>query len=102
MEKEVGALPCNTVQSISAWREAHRFLAAALPSRGRQVLTPRPLPGMVRPEVMVETWEAGRSVSHYIRQPSPVNSTVVSLGVDTYLQMLLADNFVHTDLHPGA
>lgn len=65
------------------------------------MLTPRPLPGMVRPEVMVETWEAGRSVSHYIRQPSPVNSTVVCLGVDTYLKMLLADNFVHTDLHPG-
>lgn len=26
---------------------------------------------------------------------------VVALGVDAYLQMLLRDNFVHTDLHPG-
>lgn len=26
---------------------------------------------------------------------------VVGLGVDAYLKMLLVDNFVHTDLHPG-
>ena len=25
----------------------------------------------------------------------------MALGVDTYLKMLLEDNFVHTDLHPG-
>ena len=67
-----------------------------------QVTTPRPLPGLVRPEVMVETWEDGRSVSHYIRYPHPsLNGRVVCLGLDTYLKMLLQDNFVHTDLHPG-
>ncbi|GFR47223.1 hypothetical protein Agub_g8906 [Astrephomene gubernaculifera] len=101
-----------------------------------QVTTPRPLPGLVRPEVLVETWEAGVSLTSLIRpspapsaascapttapsaashppsvstststsapsSPSPLNTTVVCLGVDTYLQMLLQDNFVHTDLHPG-
>ncbi len=25
----------------------------------------------------------------------------MGLGVDAYLKMLLIDNFVHTDLHPG-
>ena len=25
----------------------------------------------------------------------------MGLGVDAYLKMLLVDNFVHTDLHPG-
>ena len=44
---------------------------------------------------------AGESVAKYIREPSPFNTQIVSLGVDTYLKMLLADNFVHTDLHPG-
>ena len=43
----------------------------------------------------------GESVAKYIREPSPFNTQIVSLGVDTYLKMLLADNFVHTDLHPG-
>lgn len=26
---------------------------------------------------------------------------IAAVGVDTYLKMLLTDNFVHTDLHPG-
>jgi hypothetical protein len=44
---------------------------------------------------------AGESVSKYIREVSPFNTRIVALGVDTYLKMLLQDNFVHTDLHPG-
>jgi len=44
---------------------------------------------------------AGESVSKYIRERSPFNTRIVALGVDTYLKMLLEDNFVHTDLHPG-
>ena len=40
-------------------------------------------------------------MAKYIREPSPFNTQIVSLGVDTYLKMLLADNFVHTDLLPG-
>ena len=31
----------------------------------------------------------------------PLLLQIVALGVDTYLKMLLEDNFVHTDLHPG-
>lgn len=26
---------------------------------------------------------------------------IAAVGVDTYLKMILTDNFVHTDLHPG-
>ena len=37
---------------------------------------------------------AGESVAKYIRQPSPYNTEIVALGVDTYLKMLLHDNFV--------
>ncbi len=33
-------------------------------------------------------------MAKYIRQPSPYNTEIVALGVDTYLKMLLADNFV--------
>lgn len=39
---------------------------------------------------------AGQSVAKYIRNPAPFNTQVVALGVDTYLKMLLTDNFVHT------
>ena len=40
-------------------------------------------------------------MAKYIREVSPFNTRIVALGVDTYLKMLLQDNFVHTDLHPG-
>lgn len=40
-------------------------------------------------------------MAKYIRARSPFNTRIVALGVDTYLKMLLQDNFVHTDLHPG-
>ncbi|CAL8461811.1 g1342 [Coccomyxa elongata] len=65
------------------------------------VTPPLPVPGMATEAVLVETFEAGESVAKYIRQPSPYNTQIVALGVDTYLKMLLHDNFVHTDLHPG-
>ena len=50
---------------------------------------------------------AGESVAKYIRQPSPYNTEIVALGVDTYLKMLLHDNFVvrarmHAALQPLA
>ncbi|KAL4443762.1 hypothetical protein ABPG75_011499 [Micractinium tetrahymenae] len=65
------------------------------------VHVPRPLEGYCTREVLVETFEPGRSVAHFIRTPHPQNTQIVALGVDTYLKMLLQDNFVHTDLHPG-
>ncbi|KAK9819987.1 hypothetical protein WJX72_004814 [[Myrmecia] bisecta] len=65
------------------------------------VTPPYPLPGYETEAVLIETYEPGDSVSKYIRSPTPFNTKIVGLGVDTYLKMLLEDNFVHTDLHPG-
>ncbi|KAL0035601.1 hypothetical protein WJX79_001935 [Trebouxia sp. C0005] len=70
-------------------------------SVSQSVTPPYPFPGCETAEVLIETFEPGESVAKYIREPSPFNTQIVSLGVDTYLKMLLADNFVHTDLHPG-
>jgi len=62
---------------------------------------PLPVPGLISPSVLVETFEEGRSVAGYMKAPSAANTQIVNLGIDTYLRMLLKDNFVHTDLHPG-
>jgi hypothetical protein len=51
--------------------------------------------------VLVESFEAGRSVAVFMKEPHAINTQIVALGVDAYLKMLLTDNFVHTDLHPG-
>lgn len=37
------------------------------------------------------------TLSYFVPQFVPLNPT----GVETYIRMLLLDNFVHTDLHPG-
>lgn len=54
-----------------------------------QVTTPRPLRGLARARVLVESFEPGHSVSAYMRAPSTLNTHIVSLGVDAYLKMLL-------------
>ena len=37
-------------------------------------------------------------MAKYIRQASPYNTQIVALGIDTYLKMLLHDNFVVSGL----
>ncbi|KAL6758164.1 ABC1 family-domain-containing protein, partial [Haematococcus lacustris] len=66
-----------------------------------QVVIPQLFPSLLAEAVMVESYEAGRSVSHICKTRTAINSQIAALGVDTYLAMLLKHNFVHTDLHPG-
>eukprot|EP00898_Chlorokybus_atmophyticus_P002550 jgi/Chlat1/3296/Chrsp22S03447 len=65
------------------------------------VVIPRRIPELSSADVLVESFEAGKSLNHFLRKPSSANNEIVALGVDAYLRMLLYDNFVHTDLHPG-
>lgn len=65
------------------------------------IVIPTLLDDLVSDSVIVESFEEGRSVSHFIKHPGPKNTEIVALGVDAYLKMLLKDNVVHTDLHPG-
>ncbi len=41
-------------------------------------------------------------MSHYTRHATPINTQLVSLGLDTYLAMLLRNNLVHTGGCRGA
>ncbi len=54
-----------------------------------QVRIPHTVLGLVAPSVLVETWEEGKSLSHFCKRHTPINTELVSLGVDTYLSMLL-------------
>ncbi|KAK3267831.1 hypothetical protein CYMTET_23636 [Cymbomonas tetramitiformis] len=72
---------------------------AGLASR---IVIPKVLPSLSSQTVLVETFESGVPVSDFLRKPiAGWGAQIVALGVDTYLKMLLQDNFVHTDLHPG-
>ncbi|KAK2080009.1 hypothetical protein QBZ16_002404 [Prototheca wickerhamii] len=68
-------------------------------------------PALAAPEALVESFEEGELISRYISQgdadeaATPVVAWVkrrlAGLGLACYLKMLLRDNFVHADMHPG-
>ena len=70
---------------------------------------PTPIPGLATEEVLVETYEQGVSIASYLLSPeaakeqlgNPQNKTLAGLGVKTLFKMLIDDNFLHADLHPG-
>lgn len=66
-----------------------------------RVRSPRPVPGLVTEAVLVETFVKGEGLGDAIKRKSIHNSELCSLGVYTYMLMLLRDNFIHQDLHPG-
>lgn len=68
----------------------------------RNLSFPRPIFPLVAPGVLVETFEEGVLISKLVHSPDGRDSVHVAVtGMQSYLQMLLKDNFVHADLHPG-
>lgn len=68
----------------------------------RNLSFPAPVYPLVAPSVLVETFEEGRLISTYVDKPTNKYSIqLANIGLSCYLQMLLKDNFVHADLHPG-
>lgn len=63
---------------------------------------PRPLYPFVSQSVLIESFEDGDLISNLVHNPDYQTSIEVShTGVDVYLKMLMRDNFLHADLHPG-
>lgn len=70
----------------------------------RDVSFPKPVYPLVHPAVLVESFEHGESVSLYVdgvRGNEHINSALAHIGTHALLKMLLVDNFVHADMHPG-
>lgn len=70
----------------------------------KDVSFPKPLYPLVHPAVLVETYEHGDSVMHYVDElegHERIKSALAHIGTHALLKMLLVDNFVHADMHPG-
>ncbi|KAG0579209.1 hypothetical protein KC19_4G081900 [Ceratodon purpureus] len=67
----------------------------------KTVVWPKLIPDLVSEGVIVETFERGSALHEFLRKRSTLNTQIAAVGVDAYLKMILTDNFVHTDLHPG-
>jgi len=63
---------------------------------------PVPLFPLVSADVLVESFEEGDHITRYIETAGcPYNHRLSELGSGTMLQMMLVDNLIHSDLHPG-
>ncbi|KAL5730703.1 hypothetical protein ACHQM5_003498 [Ranunculus cassubicifolius] len=75
--------------------------------KAKNVSFPRPLYPLVHPAVLVETYEQGESVSRYIDDDDELTGSdktkraLAHIGTHALLKMLLEDNFIHADMHPG-
>ncbi|KAL7130166.1 hypothetical protein ABFS83_13G115200 [Erythranthe nasuta] len=70
----------------------------------KDVSFPKPVYPLVHPAVLVETFEHGESVAHYVDElegNERIKSALAHIGTHALLKMLLVDNFVHADMHPG-
>lgn len=70
----------------------------------KDVSFPKPVYPLVHPAVLVETYENGESVSHYVdgfQGHEHFKSALAHIGTHALLKMLLVDNFIHADMHPG-
>ncbi|OMO65022.1 hypothetical protein COLO4_31626 [Corchorus olitorius] len=70
----------------------------------RDVSFPKPVYPLVHPAVLVETYEQGESVAHYvdgIEGHERIKTKLAHIGTHALLKMLLVDNFIHADMHPG-
>ncbi|GJE85832.1 ADCK2-like domain-containing protein [Phanerochaete sordida] len=74
-----------------------RFADRRLP-----VTFPRPLEVWSTRDMLVEEYQNALSLEDFLRNGGgPYNDTLAEVGLDAFLNMLLLDNFVHSDLHPG-
>ncbi|XP_042029263.1 probable serine/threonine-protein kinase abkC isoform X1 [Salvia splendens] len=72
--------------------------------RWKDVSFPRPVYPLVHPAVLVESFEHGESVTHYVddhQGDERIKRSLAHIGTHALLKMLLVDNFVHADMHPG-
>lgn len=79
--------------------------------RWKDVSFPRPLYPLVHPAVLVETYEDGENILRYIEELEEpmkefegrerVRSALAHIGTHALLKMMLVDNFIHADMHPG-
>ncbi|XP_052114418.1 uncharacterized protein LOC107480623 [Arachis duranensis] len=70
----------------------------------KDVSFPKPVYPLVHPAVLVETYENGESVSYYVDElqgHERIKSALAHIGTHALLKMLLVDNFIHADMHPG-
>ncbi|KIM24111.1 hypothetical protein M408DRAFT_332002 [Serendipita vermifera MAFF 305830] len=70
--------------------------------RRAAVSFPKPLMEYTSHDLLVEEFQYAVPLGAFLRNGAgPYNRPIGTIGLDAFLNMLLLDNFVHADLHPG-
>ncbi|XP_004343153.1 aarF domain containing kinase 2 [Capsaspora owczarzaki ATCC 30864] len=68
----------------------------------RGIRFPTVFPEWTSERMLVESYEPGVSLNRFIRaNDHPANLHLGELGLRAFLKMMILDNFIHGDLHPG-
>ncbi|CAH2047918.1 unnamed protein product, partial [Thlaspi arvense] len=93
------------LSQVDLSREASHLSRFIYNFRGwKDVSFPKPVFPLVHPSVLVESYEHGESVARYVDGSEGhewLKAKVAHIGTHALLKMLLIDNFIHADMHPG-
>ncbi|KAF8516117.1 ABC1-domain-containing protein [Hysterangium stoloniferum] len=85
----------NEAKNLSIFEENFATRKAA-------VTFPRPLHDYSTKGILIEEYENALPLKVFLKHGGgPFDSVIAESGLDAFLKMLLLDNFVHSDLHPG-
>ncbi|TFK56667.1 ABC1-domain-containing protein [Heliocybe sulcata] len=101
---EVGVFGQMMYEQLDLRREAENLerFERNFKERNEPITFPRPLKIWSAKDLMVEEYQNALPLEAFLRNGGgPFQDMLAELGLDAFLNMLLLDNFVHADLHPG-
>ncbi|KAF9015620.1 hypothetical protein BDQ17DRAFT_1341378 [Cyathus striatus] len=104
LPEEVEVFGSMMHQQLDLRHEADNLLAfeSNFAPRNVPVTFPRPLKVWSTQEMLIEEYQNALPLEAFMRNGGgPYDDQVATVGLDAFLNMLLLDNFVHSDLHPG-
>ncbi|KIY51278.1 ABC1-domain-containing protein [Fistulina hepatica ATCC 64428] len=104
LPEEVAVFGNMMFQQLDLRHEAENLLAFErnFSRRPLPVTFPRPLVEWSTKAMLVEEYEKALPLEEFLRSGGgPYDVQLATIGLDVFLNMLLLDNFVHSDLHPG-
>ncbi|KAF9535647.1 hypothetical protein CPB83DRAFT_842093 [Crepidotus variabilis] len=104
LPEEVQVFGSMMRQQLDLRHEADNLIAfeAHFAPRKVPVSFPRPLKVWSGKDMLVEEYVNALPLEYFLRNGGgPFDDQVATVGLDAFLNMLLLDNFVHSDLHPG-
>ncbi|THV07553.1 protein kinase [Dendrothele bispora CBS 962.96] len=104
LPEEVQVFGDMMFQQLDLRHEAENLLTFETNFAPRRVPVnfPRPLNNWSTQELLIEEYQNALPMEMFLKNGGgPFDEQVATVGLDAFLNMLLLDNFVHSDLHPG-